>query len=92
MACKSREIEAACRKPSCVFPDICDNLGTDHGPLVQLYKKARAGELMHFTGIDSPYEPPLAPDIHVDTTRAGAEELAERIVARLRDGGYMGTH
>ena len=34
MACKSREIEAACRKPSCVFPDVCDNLGTDHAPLV----------------------------------------------------------
>jgi uncharacterized radical SAM protein YgiQ len=42
MACKSREIEAACRKPSCVYPDVCDNLGTDHGPLVALYKKARA--------------------------------------------------
>ncbi|HEY4238853.1 MAG TPA: YgiQ family radical SAM protein [Kofleriaceae bacterium] len=41
LACKSREIEAACRKPSCVFPNICDNLGTDHGPLVTLYKKAR---------------------------------------------------
>ncbi|OIQ97297.1 ribosomal protein S12 methylthiotransferase RimO [mine drainage metagenome] len=42
MACKSREVESACRKPSCVFPDICDNLGTDHAPLVQLYRKARA--------------------------------------------------
>ncbi len=42
LACKSREIEAACRKPSCVFPDVCDNLGTDHGPLVALYRKARA--------------------------------------------------
>jgi uncharacterized radical SAM protein YgiQ len=42
LACKSREIEAACRKPSCVFPDICENMGTDHGPLVQLYRKARA--------------------------------------------------
>ena len=42
LACKSREIEAACRKPSCVFPDICDNLGTDHAPLVALYRKARA--------------------------------------------------
>jgi uncharacterized radical SAM protein YgiQ len=42
LACKSREIEAACRKPSCVFPDVCDNLGTDHGPLIQLYRKARA--------------------------------------------------
>jgi uncharacterized radical SAM protein YgiQ len=42
MACKSREIEAACRKPSCVFPDICDNMNTDHSALVQIYRKARA--------------------------------------------------
>jgi bifunctional enzyme CysN/CysC len=55
-----------------------------------LYKKARAGEIVHFTGIDSPYEPPLAADLHLDTTRASAEELAEQIVARLRAGGYMG--
>jgi bifunctional enzyme CysN/CysC len=55
-----------------------------------LYKKARAGEITHFTGIDSPYEQPLAPDIHLDTTRASAEELAERIIERLRAGGYMG--
>jgi uncharacterized radical SAM protein YgiQ len=42
LACKSREIEAACRLPSCVFPDVCENLGTDHGPLVKLYRRARA--------------------------------------------------
>jgi uncharacterized radical SAM protein YgiQ len=43
LACKSREIEAACRKPSCVFPDVCPNLGgTNHAPLIQLYRKARA--------------------------------------------------
>ncbi|HKP61619.1 MAG TPA: YgiQ family radical SAM protein [Polyangiales bacterium] len=42
LACKSREIEAACRKPSCVFPDVCENLGTDHTPLIQLYRRARA--------------------------------------------------
>jgi len=42
MACKSKEIESACRKLSCVFPDICENLGTDHAPLIQLYRKARA--------------------------------------------------
>lgn len=41
LACKSREIESACRKPSCVFPDVCQNLGTDHEPLIQLYRKAR---------------------------------------------------
>jgi len=56
-----------------------------------LYKRARAGEIKHFTGIDSPYEPPLSPDIHLDTMRATAEELAERIVTRLRDDGYLGS-
>jgi uncharacterized radical SAM protein YgiQ len=42
IGCKSKEIEAACRKPSCVYPGICPNLNTDHGPLIQLYRKARA--------------------------------------------------
>lgn len=48
-----------------------------------LYRKARAGELKNFTGIDSPYEPPETPDIHVDTTRETPEAAAERIVAQL---------
>jgi uncharacterized radical SAM protein YgiQ len=42
IACKSREIEAACRKPSCVYPGICPNLDTDHNPLIRLYRRARA--------------------------------------------------
>jgi uncharacterized radical SAM protein YgiQ len=42
IACKSREIEAACRKPSCVYPGICPNLKTDHSALTALYRKARA--------------------------------------------------
>ncbi|WP_299023080.1 YgiQ family radical SAM protein [uncultured Tepidimonas sp.] len=41
LGCRSPAIEAACRKPSCVYPDICANLHTDHGPLVQLYRRAR---------------------------------------------------
>ena len=41
MACKDRAIESACRKPSCVYPDVCPNLNTDHGPLIRLYRKAR---------------------------------------------------
>jgi uncharacterized radical SAM protein YgiQ len=41
LACKSREIESACRRPSCVYPDICSNLNTDHAPLVKLYRRAR---------------------------------------------------
>jgi len=42
IACKSREIEAACRLPSCVYPKVCENLNTDHTPLIELYRKARA--------------------------------------------------
>jgi len=42
MACKDRKIETACRRLSCVYPEICRNLDTDHAPLVQLYRKARA--------------------------------------------------
>ncbi len=42
MACKDPKIESACRRLSCVFPDVCENLGTDHTPLINLYRKARA--------------------------------------------------
>jgi uncharacterized radical SAM protein YgiQ len=42
LGCRSREIEAACRKPSCVYPGLCQNLNTDHGPLVKIYRRARA--------------------------------------------------
>ena len=41
LACNSKEIEAACRRPSCVFPGICKNLNTDHSSLTQLYRKTR---------------------------------------------------
>ncbi|MGA8205925.1 MAG: YgiQ family radical SAM protein [Woeseiaceae bacterium] len=41
LACKSKQIEAACRRPSCVFPGICSNLNTDHSALTGLYRKAR---------------------------------------------------
>ncbi len=42
LACKSHDIEKHCRKPSCVFPGICENLDTDHSSLIELYRKARA--------------------------------------------------
>ncbi len=42
LGCKSPEIEAACRKPSCVYPGICSNLGTNHDPLIKIYRRARA--------------------------------------------------
>ncbi len=42
LACKSKAIESACRRPSCVYPGICPNLNTDHAPLIDLYRRARA--------------------------------------------------
>ena len=51
-----------------------------------LYKKARSGQLKNFTGIDSPYEAPEAPEVRVDTTQESAEDAAERIVSLLLGG------
>ncbi len=42
LGCRSPEIEAACRKPSCVYPGICPNLTTDHNPLIRIYRRGRA--------------------------------------------------
>jgi len=41
LACKSKAVESACRRPSCVYPGICPNLNTDHAPLIDLYRRAR---------------------------------------------------
>jgi bifunctional enzyme CysN/CysC len=52
-----------------------------------LYAKARAGELKNFTGIDSPYEAPEQPEIHIDTTKLTAEQAADQIVEELLKRG-----
>jgi bifunctional enzyme CysN/CysC len=54
-----------------------------------LYAKARRGELSNFTGIDSPYEPPEAPEVRVDTTQQPPEEAADFIVEHLRSMGVI---
>jgi bifunctional enzyme CysN/CysC len=54
-----------------------------------LYRKARRGELKNFTGIDSPYEPPEHPEIHLRTALYSPEEAAEQILKALRDGGML---
>ncbi|MCY1433178.1 Adenylyl-sulfate kinase [compost metagenome] len=54
-----------------------------------LYKKARRGELKNFTGIDSPYEVPESPEVHIDTTRLSAEDAVKLIVAQLRERGLL---
>ena len=65
-----------------IFIDASLELAESRDPK-GLYQKARRGELKHFTGIDSPYEPPVAPDLHIDTARESAEAAAERIVEHL---------
>ena len=52
-----------------------------------LYAKARAGELKNFTGIDSPYEPPEAPEVRIDTMHTSPEEAAEIIVQAILERG-----
>ena len=54
-----------------------------------LYRKARRGELKNFTGIDSPYEPPEHPEIHLQTVLVSPEEAAEQILTTLRDKGML---
>jgi uncharacterized radical SAM protein YgiQ len=79
MACKSREIESACRKPSCVYPDICDNLGTDHAPLVALYRKARA-----IPGVKRVF---VASGVRYDLAVRSPEWIRE--LAQHHTGGYL---
>jgi bifunctional enzyme CysN/CysC len=54
-----------------------------------LYRKARAGSLPHFTGIDSPYEPPPSPEVRIDTVTSSVEESVEQIVSQLRAQGIL---
>jgi len=51
-----------------------------------LYRKARAGEIRNFTGVDAPYEPPLSPDVHLLSGGQRAEQLAEQLTAELLAG------
>jgi adenylylsulfate kinase len=54
-----------------------------------LYKKARAGEIKGFTGIDDPYEPPTKPEMVIDTETIDPHAAAEEIVKYLETGGYL---
>ncbi len=54
-----------------------------------LYKKARAGEIKGFTGIDAPYEPPLNPELRLDAAKRTAEELADQVLDYLRSLGTL---
>jgi bifunctional enzyme CysN/CysC len=56
-----------------------------------LYKKARRGELKNFTGVDSPYEAPERPEVHLDTTSLAPEQGASMVIERLRQAGIIGA-
>ena len=79
MACKDKKIEAICRKPSCVFPDICKNLNTDHKPLVELYRKARK--------IDGVKKILVASGLRYDLAVKSPEYIQE--LASHHVGGYL---
>jgi bifunctional enzyme CysN/CysC len=54
-----------------------------------LYKRARRGELKNFTGIDSPYEPPERPEVHLDTTLLIPEASVEKVLSYLQAHGFL---
>ena len=56
-----------------------------------LYKRARQGLIRNFTGIDSPYEAPEAPELHLDAGARSPEDMAEDVVAYLTAKGYLGS-
>lgn len=71
-----------------VFVDVPLEVAEQRDPK-GLYRKARRGEIRNFTGIDSPYEPPENPDVHIDTTRVPVERAAQSVMERLRDLGVF---
>jgi adenylylsulfate kinase len=54
-----------------------------------LFKKARAGEITGFTGVDDPYEEPLLPEVVCDTEKETAEQSAEKVLRKLEELGYL---
>lgn len=54
-----------------------------------LYKKAYSGEIPTFTGVSDPYEPPVAPELHIRTNEEEPRESARRVLARLEELGYL---
>jgi uncharacterized radical SAM protein YgiQ len=79
LACKSRDIESACRRPSCVFPGICPNLNTDHSPLIRLYRRAR-----ELPGIKKVL---IASGVRYDLAAESPEYVKE--LAQHHVGGYL---
>jgi uncharacterized radical SAM protein YgiQ len=102
LACKSKAIESACRRPSCVYPSVCPNLNTDHSPLISLYRKARelpgikkvliASGVRYDLAIESPeYVRELAQHHTGGYLKIAPEALSEGPLAMMMKPG-MGTY
>ncbi|HLF92957.1 MAG TPA: YgiQ family radical SAM protein, partial [Planctomycetota bacterium] len=79
IACKDKAIESACRRPSCVFPGICENLNTNHKPLIELYRKARA--------VPGVKKVSIASGVRYDLASRSPEYIRE--LATHHTGGYL---
>ena len=66
-----------------IFVDVPLSIAEERDPK-GLYRKARSGQLRNFTGIDSPYEAPQTPEIHLDTASMSPEQAAELVVAAIK--------
>lgn len=67
----------------------CDIAVCEQRDVKGLYKKARIGEIAQFTGISSPYEPPLNPELVIDTDMFSLEECVEQVLALLKQRGVV---
>lgn len=79
LACRSRAIERACRRPSCVYPGICDNLDTDHSALIKLYRRVRS-----LPGIKRVF---VASGVRYDLAVESPEYVKELVTHHV--GGYL---
>jgi uncharacterized radical SAM protein YgiQ len=79
LACKDPKIESACRRPSCVFPGICENLNTNHRPIIELYRKARA--------IPGVKKISIASGVRYDLASTSPDYVRE--LAQHHTGGYL---
>ena len=79
LACKSKAIETACRRPSCVYPGICENLNTDHSSLIGLYRRAR--------GLDGVKKVLISSGLRYDLAVESPEYVEELVTHHV--GGYL---
>ncbi len=89
-----REVRQWCREQIGNFVEIhvnCPLEVCEQRDTKGLYARARAGEIKQFTGIDDPYESPENPEVVVNTAEESVEESAEKILARMRELGYLSS-